>query len=180
MKIFETHLRDIYIFESSKYKDARGVFNVPFNLKEFHTITNFYSDFLQDNMSQSKKGVLRGLHYQVKKPQGKFVRVTRGAVQDVVVDIRQKSPHFGETFSIILTGKDNLSMWIPPGFAHGFLSLKKGTEFCYKVTGEYAPENERTLLWNDSELNIDWNIEGEPLLSSKDIKGKTFNDCEKL
>ena len=115
--------------------------------------------------------MLRGLHYQLKKPQGKLVRVIKGSVQDVIVDIRQKSPTFGKSFSIVLSSKNNLSLWVPPGFAHGFLSLSEGTQFFYKVTDDYSPENERTLLWNDPELNIDWQIDN-PILSEKDVNGK--------
>ena len=119
---------------------------------------------------------MRGLHYQLKKPQGKLVRVIKGSVQDVIVDIRQKSPTFGKSFSIILSSKNNLSLWVPPGFAHGFLSLSEGTQFFYKVTNDYSPENERTLLWNDPELNIDWQID-DPILSEKDFEGKVLKEC---
>lgn len=176
MKITEIDMHGVYVFKTPKYKDNRGVFNVPFNLKEFREATNFYADFTQDNLSVSKKGVLRGLHYQVKKPQGKLVRVLKGSVRDVIVDIRERSPTFGKHFSIILSSRNNLSLWVPPGFAHGFLSLSEGTQFLYKVTNEYSPENERTLLWNDPELNIDWNIDN-PILSEKDIEGKLLKEC---
>ena len=179
MNRIETHLQGVHVFETPKYKDTRGSFTVPFNLIEFREVTNFHADFIQDNLSRSKKGVLRGLHYQVKQPQGKLVRVNRGAVQDVIVDLRERSQSFGKTFSIILTGEDNLSLWIPPGFAHGFLSLKKGTEFYYKVTGEYSPENERTLIWDDPDLKIDWKNTDIPILSDKDKVGKSFKECEK-
>lgn len=175
MKATKIDLEGVYIFETSKYKDKRGTFTVPFNLKEFKKTTNFYADFVQDNFSISKKGVLRGLHYQLKKPQGKLVRVIKGSVQDVIVDIRQKSPTFGKSFSIILSSRNNLSLWIPPGFAHGFLSLSEGAQFFYKVTDDYSPENERTLLWNDPELKIDWKII-DPIISQKDIDGKLFKE----
>ena len=176
MKITEIDIPGVYVFETPKYRDNRGIFTVPFNLKEFKKATNFYADFVQDNLSTSKKGVLRGLHYQLKKPQGKLVRVIRGSVQDVIVDIRQKSPTFGKSFSIILSSKNNLSLWVPPGFAHGFLSLSEGTQFFYKVTNDYSPENERTLLWNDPELNIDWQTD-DPILSEKDVEGKALKEC---
>lgn len=176
MKITEIDIPGVYVFETPKYRDKRGTFTVPFNLKEFKEATNFYADFVQDNFSTSKKNVLRGLHYQLKKPQGKLVRVIKGSVQDVIVDIRQKSPTFGKSFSIILSSKNNLSLWVPPGFAHGFLSLSEGTQFFYKVTNDYSPENERTLLWNDPELNIDWQTDN-PILSEKDVEGKVLKEC---
>ena len=176
MKITETDLSGVYVFETPKYRDKRGTFTVPFNLKAFKETTNFYADFVQDNLSTSKRRVLRGLHYQLKKPQGKLVRVIKGSVQDVIVDIRQKSPTFGKSFSIVLSSKNNLSLWVPPGFAHGFLSLSEGTQFFYKVTNDYSPENERTLLWNDPELNIDWQIDN-PILSEKDVEGKLLKEC---
>jgi dTDP-4-dehydrorhamnose 3,5-epimerase len=178
MKATKIDLEGVYVFETSKYRDKRGTFIVPFNLKEFKKTTNFYADFVQDNLSTSKKGVLRGLHYQVKNPQGKFVKVIKGSVQDVIVDLRQRSPTFGKSFSIVLSSKNNLSLWVPPGFAHGFLSLSEGTQFFYKVTNDYSPENERTLLWNDPELNINWQID-DPILSEKDVNGKVFKECEK-
>jgi len=176
MKATKMDLEGVYVFETPKYKDKRGTFTVPFNLKEFRETTNFYADFVQDNLSISKKGVLRGLHYQVKNPQGKLVKVIKGSVQDVVVDLRRQSPTFGKHLSIILSSKNNLSLWVPPGFAHGFLSLSEGTHFFYKVTDEYIPENERSLIWNDSELNIDWKIHN-PIISQKDIDGKSFEEC---
>lgn len=178
MKVTKIDLEGVYVFETPKYRDNRGTFTVPFNLKEFKKATNFYADFVQDNLSISKKNVLRGLHYQIKKPQGKLVRVIKGSVQDVIVDMRQKSLTFSKSFSIVLSSKNNLSLWVPPGFAHGFLSLSEGTQFFYKVTNDYSPENERTLLWNDPELNIDWQIDN-PILSEKDVNGKLFKECEK-
>lgn len=178
MKTTKIDIEGVYVFETPRYKDNRGTFTVSFNLKEFRESTNFYADFVQDNLSISKKGVLRGLHYQVKNPQGKLVKVVKGSVQDVIVDLRQRSPTFGKHFSIILSSKNNLSLWIPPGFAHGFLSLSEGTQFFYKVTNDYSPENERALIWNDPELKIDWKIDN-PIISEKDIEGKFFKECEK-
>lgn len=179
MKVIETELRGAFVFEASNYKDDRGYFSVPFNLKQFREITNFHADFVQDNLSCSKKNVLRGLHYQIKKPQGKLVRVIKGSVQDVIVDLRQSSKTFGKHFSVILTDKNNLSLWSPPGFAHGFLSLEDDTKFFYKVTNFYSPDHERTLLWNDSELNIEWKYFDNLLLSDKDLQGTPFKMCEK-
>lgn len=179
MKVTETELRGAFVFEAPQYKDDRGYFSVPFNLKEFREITNFHADFVQDNLSCSKKNVLRGLHYQIKKPQGKLVRVIRGSVQDVIVDLRQSSKTFGKHFSVILTDKNNLSLWSPPGFAHGFLALEDDTEFFYKVTNVYSPDHERSLLWNDPELNIKWKYFDNLLLSDKDLQGTPFKICER-
>ena len=179
MKAVETKLHGAWIFVINQYKDDPGYFSVPFNLKEFREVTDFHADFYQDNLSCSKKNVLRGLHYQIKKPQGKLVRIVRGSAQDVIVDLRQSSKTFGQHFSITLTDKNNLSLWTPPGFAHGFLALEDDTQFFYKVTNEYSPENERTLLWNDPDLGIEWKIDGEPLLSPKDAEGKPLKTCDK-
>lgn len=179
MKATETELKGAFVFEASKYEDDRGYFSVPFNLKVFREVTNFHADFVQDNLSCSKKNVLRGLHYQIKNPQGKLVRVTKGSVQDVIVDLRQSSKTFGKHFSIVLTAENNLSLWTPPGFAHGFLSLEDNTQFFYKVTNQYSPEHERSLLWNDPELNIKWQLSDDPLLSDKDVEGKPLKTCDK-
>lgn len=179
MKATETELKGAFVFKAYQYKDDRGYFSVPFNLKEFREVTNFHADFFQDNFSCSKKNVLRGLHYQIKKPQGKLVRVVKGSVQDVIVDLRQSSVTFGKHFSIILTAENSLSLWSPPGFAHGFLALEDDTQFFYKVTNQYSTEHERSLLWNDPELNIEWQLSGDPLLSDKDVKAKPFKTCDK-
>lgn len=179
MKATETGLRGAYVFEAPQYKDERGYFSIPFNLKVFREVTDFHADFVQDNLSCSKKNVLRGLHYQIKNPQGKLVRVTKGSVQDVIVDLRQSSKTFGKHFSVILTADNNLSLWTPPGFAHGFLALEDDTQFFYKVTNQYSPEHERSLLWNDPELNIEWQLSGDPLLSDKDAEAKPLKTCEK-
>jgi dTDP-4-dehydrorhamnose 3,5-epimerase len=179
MKAIETKLHGAWIFEIDQYKDDRGYFLVSFNLKKFREVTDFHADFYQDNLSCSKKNVLRGLHYQIKKAQGKLVRIVRGSAQDVIVDLRQSSKTFGQHFSITLTDKNNLSLWIPPGFAHGFLALEDDTHIFYKVTNEYSPEDQRTLLWNDPDLGIDWKNDGKPLLSPKDAEGKLLKTCEK-
>jgi dTDP-4-dehydrorhamnose 3,5-epimerase len=138
--------------------------------------------FVQDNHSKSSKGVLRGLHYQIQQPQGKLVRVVQGEVLDVVVDIRKSSKTFGKSFTIVLSGENKLQMWIPPGFAHGFMVLSDSAEFLYKTTDFYAPEHERCIIWNDTTLNIDWkldlNLLREPILSEKDKNGALFHDAE--
>ena len=175
MIIDRADIRDIVIFEPKIIEDDRGYFFESYRQDDF--TSNISSvHFIQENQSKSAKGTFRGLHYQLKKPQGKLVRVIKGSVQDVIVDIRQKSPTFGKSFSIILSSKNNLSLWVPPGFAHGFLSLSEGTQFFYKVTNDYSPENERTLLWNDPELNIDWQTDN-PILSEKDVEGKVLKEC---
>ena len=177
MNAIGTNLKDAYIITNKKFEDDRGFFMESFNLKEFQKITEV-SNFVQDNHSKSSKGVLRGLHYQIQNPQGKLVRCISGAVYDVVVDLRKSSPSFGKWFGIKLSQND-LHLWIPPGFAHGFYTLTDTAEICYKTTDYYYPEYDRTLLWNDSDLGIEWGFADDPILSIKDAEGKTFNDCEK-
>ena len=159
------------------FEDDRGFFIEVFNDKKFEAITGV-KNFVQDNHSKSVKGVLRGLHYQVKNPQGKLVRCTSGSVLDVVVDLRVYSPTFGKHIKILLDSNDK-QVWVPAGFAHGFYVLSEESEVMYKITDYYYPEHERTLLWNDSVINIDWGIVGDPILSPKDKLGKTFISCEK-
>jgi dTDP-4-dehydrorhamnose 3,5-epimerase len=177
MNAIGTNLKDAYIITNKKFEDDRGFFMESFNLKEFQKITEV-SNFVQDNHSKSSKGVLRGLHYQIQNPQGKLVRCISGAVYDVVVDLRKSSQSFGKWFGIKLSQND-LHLWMPPGFAHGFYTLTDTAEICYKTTDYYYPEYDRTLLWNDSDLGIKWGLVDNPILSIKDAKGKTFNDCEK-
>ena len=177
MKVTETSLIDACVIEVDKYEDDRGFFIESFNEQKISKELGFY-EFVQDNHSKSSKGVLRGLHYQIQHPQGKLVRCIWGAVYDVIVDIRKSSSTFGKSFGIKLD-RPELLLWSPPGFAHGFYTLTDNVEFLYKTTDYYYPEHDRTLLWNDSTLNIDWCLDGEPLLSAKDIKGKTFEECDK-
>ena len=177
MNAIETNLKDAYIITNKKFEDDRGFFMESFNLKEFEKITGV-GNFVQDNHSKSSKGVLRGLHYQIEHPQGKLVRCIFGAVFDVIVDLRKSSPSFGKWFGIKLC-ENNLQLWVPPGFAHGFYTLTDTAEFCYKTTDYYYPEYDRTLLWNDGHLAIEWGIDIDPILSEKDLKGKTFEECEK-
>ncbi|MDW7641262.1 MAG: dTDP-4-dehydrorhamnose 3,5-epimerase [Nitrosarchaeum sp.] len=177
MNAIGTNLKDAYIITNKKFEDGRGFFMESFNLKEFEKITG-ESNFVQDNHSKSSKGVLRGLHYQIEHPQGKLVRCISGAVYDVIVDLRKSSSSFGKWFGIKLS-ENNLQLWVPPGFAHGFYTLTETAEIVYKTTDYYYPEYDRTLLWNDTNLGIEWGINGEPILSQKDLKGKTFDECEK-
>ena len=177
MNAIGTNLKDAYIITSKKFEDERGFFMESFNLKEFEKITGV-NNFVQDNHSKSSKGVLRGLHYQFEHVQGKFVRCISGAVYDVIVDLRKSSSSFGKWFGIKLD-KNDIQLWVPPGFAHGFYTLTETAEIIYKTTDYYHPEHDRTLIWNDSSLGIDWGVEREPILSKKDLKGKTFEECEK-
>ena len=177
MNAIGTNLKDAYVITNKKFEDDRGFFMESFNLKEFEKIIGEYN-FVQDNHSKSSKGVLRGLHYQIEHAQGKLVRCISGAVYDVIVDLRKSSPSFGKWFGIKLC-KNNLQLWVPPGFAHGFYTLTETAEIVYKTTDYYYSEYDRTLIWNDSNLGIEWGVGEEPILSQKDIKGKTFEECEK-
>jgi len=179
MKIIETTIPDVKIIEPQVFGDARGFFCESFNRKRFYETTGLDLDFVQDNHSKSSLGVLRGLHYQIEQAQGKLVRVTRGKVFDVAVDIRKSSKTFGHWVGEILSGENFQQLWIPPGFAHGFLVLADDTEFLYKTTDYYAPEHERTIPWDDPELAIVWPIEGLELrLSDKDKVGIPFANAE--
>jgi len=177
MNAIGTNLKDAYIITNNKFEDDRGFFMESFNLKEFEKITNV-NNFVQDNHSKSSKGVLRGLHYQIKHEQGKLVRCISGAVYDVIVDLRKSSETFGKWFGIKLS-ENNIQLWVPAGFAHGFYTLTDFAEIQYKVTDYYYPEYDRTLIWNDPNLDIKWGINETPILSEKDLKGKTFEECEK-
>lgn len=178
MQLIETAIPDVKILKPRVFGDERGFFMESYNRKTFYELVGEDIEFVQDNHSRSSKNVLRGLHYQIKQPQGKLVRVISGEVFDVAVDLRRSSPYFGKTVSTILTAKNHEQMWIPPGFAHGFLVLSEQAEFLYKTTDYYAPEYERTLLWNDPELAIDWPLSVEPLLSGKDKQGLVFSKAE--
>ena len=175
MKVVETPLVDASVITVDKYQDERGFFMESFNEEQFLKEIGSYK-FVQDNHSKSSKGVLRGLHYQVEKPQGKLVRCIQGAVYDVILDLRKSSSTFGLWFSITLDNPETI-MWVPPGFAHGFYTLTDTAQIQYKTTDYYHPKSQQTLLWN--ELNIIWPIMNPPLLSDKDAKGKTFEDCDK-
>lgn len=170
MKVEQTSITGVVILEPTIYGDARGFFFESFNEEEMARIGLTYR-FVQDNHSRSQKNVLRGLHYQIKKPQGKLVRVVAGEVFDVAVDIRKSSPTFGKWVGAYLSAENKRMFWVPPGFAHGFLVLSESADFLYKTTEFYAPEFERTILWNDSDLAIQWPLAGEPILSDKDHRG---------
>lgn len=178
MKILETNLKDAYIVSVNKFSDERGFFMESFNLKQFKDQIKFDGEFVQDNHSKSTKGVLRGLHYQIEHAQGKLVRCISGAVFDVIVDIRKSSPTFGKWFGIKLCS-NNVQMWVPAGFAHGFYTLTDTAEITYKTTDYYYPEYDRTLIWNDPELNIEWGLFDSPILSKKDLMGKSLKECDK-
>ena len=168
MKIIPTSIPEVLIIEPNIASDSRGFFFESFNEKKFSQSTGLNVRFVQDNHSQSVKGVLRGLHYQIQQPQGKLVRVIRGAVFDVVVDIRKSSPTFGQWAGTELTEENCRQLWAPVGFAHGFLVLSDKADFLYKTTDYYAPEFERSILWNDPTIGIQWPLNEEPQLSIKD------------
>lgn len=179
MRVTPTSIPDVQIIEPKVFCDARGFFYESFNAIKFAELTGFNTPFVQDNHSSSARHVLRGLHYQIQQPQGKLVRATVGEVLDVVVDIRKSSPTFGQSETVLLTAENKRMLWIPPGFAHGFVVLSDTAEFLYKTTDYWAPAYERSLLWNDPALGIDWQLNGAtPLLAAKDQAGKLLKDAE--
>ena len=178
MKITPTTIPEVLVIEPKVYGDARGFFFESFNQKAFNQATSLNLTFVQDNHSRSIKGVLRGLHYQIEQPQGKLVRVVRGAVFDVAVDIRKCSATFGKWVGIELTEDNHKQLWIPAGFAHGFLVTSDSADFLYKTTDYYAPEHERCIAWNDPAIGIQWPLDAAPQLSSKDILGKPLSNAE--
>lgn len=174
MKVTPLAIPDVMLIEPEVFGDDRGFFYESFNQKKFNEVVGQNITFVQDNHSKSTKGVLRGLHFQNPKPQGKLVRVTQGEVFDVAVDIRKDSPTFGQWVGETLSADNKRQLWIPEGLAHGFLVLSEVAEFLYKTTDYYAPEFEKCLLWNDPTLNIKWPIIGVPKLSKKDQQGLSF------
>ena len=179
MKVTPTAIPDVLIIEPKVFGDERGFFFESFNQKAFNEATGLDTKFVQDNHSRSAKGVLRGLHYQVQQPQGKLVRVVRGAVFDVAVDIRQGSATFGKWVGVELSEENHRQLWIPPGFAHGFLTLSDTAEFLYKTTDYWSPEHERAIIWDDATLKIQWPLNGmEPTLAAKDAEAVTFSAAE--
>lgn len=178
MKVIETGIPDVLIIEPKVFGDERGFFYESFNAAAFEAATGLKQQFVQDNHSKSQRGVLRGLHYQIRQPQGKLVRVVAGEVFDVAVDLRRSSPSFGRWVGTRLSAENQRQLWIPEGFAHGFVVLSESAEFLYKTTDYYAPEHERSLLWNDPELGIQWPIDAPPQLSAKDIAGKRLSEVE--
>jgi dTDP-4-dehydrorhamnose 3,5-epimerase len=178
MKATRLTIPDVVLIEPKVFGDARGFFFESFNQKAFNEATGTHFQFVQDNHSRSGRGVLRGLHYQVQQPQGKLVRVVRGAVWDVAVDIRKSSPTFGQWVGAELSEDNQHQLWVPPGFAHGFVVLSDSADFLYKTTDYYAPQHERCIAWNDAQLAIAWPYAGEPVLSAKDQAGKPLAEAE--
>lgn len=178
MEVITTKIPDVLIIEPRVFGDDRGFFYESFNKKKFAEASGITVEFVQDNHSKSTIGVLRGLHYQIKQPQGKLVRVCQGEVLDVVVDIRKSSVTFGQWVGVKLSAENKRQLWVPEGFAHGFIVLSDTAEFLYKTTDYYAPEFERCIRWDDSDLSIDWQFSGKPLVSDKDAKGLFFKDAD--
>ena len=178
MKVTPTPIPEVLVIEPKMFGDARGFFYESFNQTAFNQATGLNLNFVQDNHSRSARGVLRGLHYQIQQPQGKLVRVVRGAVFDVAVDIRKSSLNFGQWVGIELSENNYKQLWVPPGFAHGFLVISETAEFLYKTTEYYAPEHERCIAWNDPTIGINWPEALVPQLSAKDQEGKTLRTAE--
>lgn len=178
MNVISTPLEGLLVLEPRVFGDDRGFFFESFNARRFAELTGVTLPFVQDNHSRSARNVLRGLHYQIQQAQGKLVRVTEGAVYDVTVDLRKSSPTFGQSYGVELSAENKRQLWIPPGFAHGFVVTSDNAEFLYKTTDYWAPEFERSLLWNDPALNIVWPLDGEPLLSAKDKLGAKLVDAD--
>lgn len=177
MNLIRTKLLGCYIIEPKVFGDDRGFFLETFHVFRYEKMLGISSPFVQDNYSRSSKHVLRGLHFQKRKQQGKLVRVVRGEVYDVAVDIRRESPTFGQWESIILSEENKKQLWIPPGFAHGFLVLSESADFEYKCTDYYDPSDEGSILWNDSDLNIPWPVD-KPMVSEKDSKANSFAELQ--
>jgi dTDP-4-dehydrorhamnose 3,5-epimerase len=179
MRVIGTEIPDVLIFEPRLFGDERGFFLESYQQKFFNEATNQVVHFVQDNHSGSMKNVLRGLHYQIRQTQGKLVRVTAGAIYDVAVDIRRASPTFGKYVGVELSAENRRMLWVPGGFAHGFVTLAEWNEVLYKATDFYAPEYERTILWDDPSIGIKWPLgEAAPLLSPKDAAGRRLEDAE--
>jgi dTDP-4-dehydrorhamnose 3,5-epimerase len=178
MKATPLSIPDVVLFEPKVFGDDRGFFFESFNRREFEEMIGRSVTFVQDNHSRSAKNVLRGLHYQIQQPQGKLVRVVQGEVFDVAVDVRKSSPTFGEWVGEILSAENKKQLWVPEGFAHGFVVLSDTAEFLYKTTDYWAPEFERSIAWNDPAIGIQWPIEGEPTLSAKDQQAKPLVEAE--
>ena len=178
MKATPTAIPEVLVIEPKVFGDARGFFFESWNQRAFDEAVGRPVRFVQDNHSASARHVLRGLHYQVQQAQGKLVRVAKGEVYDVAVDLRRSSPTFGRAVAERLSAQNHRMLWVPEGFAHGFLVLSESAEFLYKTTDYYAPQHERTLLWNDPALEIEWPLSGEPLLKANDVAGKPLAQAE--
>lgn len=178
MQTIPTAIPDVLVIEPTVFGDERGFFYESYNHKLFQEKTGLTLEFVQDNHSKSKKNVLRGLHYQIIQPQGKLVRAGAGELFDVAVDIRQSSPTFGQWVGYFLSAENKRQLWIPPGFAHGFVVVSDYAELLYKTTNYYCPEGDRCILWNDPEIGIEWPLSGDPILSAKDQAGKLLKDAD--
>ena len=178
MKVAPTAIPEVLLLEPKVFGDERGFFLEPYNRRTFREATGLELDFVQDNHSRSRRGVLRGLHYQIRQPQGKLIRTLSGRIFDVAVDLRRSSPGFGKWVGMELDAESMRMLWIPPGFAHGFLVLSDAADILYKATDYYAPQHERTLRWDDPRLAIAWPLRGEPTLSDKDRCGAALADAE--
>jgi dTDP-4-dehydrorhamnose 3,5-epimerase len=178
MQVTPTAVPDVLVIDPKVFGDARGFFFESFNRRAFREATGLDLDLVQDNHSRSARNVLRGLHYQIQQPQGKLVRCIAGEVFDVAVDIRRASPHFGKWAAVTLSAENKRTVWVPPGFAHGFLVVSEHAEILYKTTDYYAPQHERSIAWNDPDLAIAWPLAGEPVLSAKDVAGVRLRDAE--
>jgi dTDP-4-dehydrorhamnose 3,5-epimerase len=178
MKATPLAIPDVLLIEPAVFGDSRGFFFESFNQAKFEAAVGRPVTFVQDNHSRSAHRVLRGLHYQIRQPQGKLVRVVHGEVFDVAVDLRRSSPTFGKWVGALLSAENKKQLWVPDGFAHGFVVLSDSADFLYKTTNYYAPAHERCIIWNDPEIGIDWAIEGAPSLSTKDAQGLSLNDAD--
>ena len=178
MKSIQTSIPDVVVLEPMVHGDERGFFYESFNQQSFQAATGLSPNFVQDNHSRSARGVLRGLHYQIKQPQGKLVRVVRGSAFDVAVDVRKNSPTFGRWVGVELSEENHRQLWVPPGFAHGFVVTSDSADFLYKATDYYAPEHERCIAWDDPEIGIEWPLQGRPSLSCKDAAGVRLAEAE--
>lgn len=178
MNILPTKIPEVLVIEPRVFQDERGFFLESYNARAFAEKVGIPEQFVQDNHSRSTKGVLRGLHYQIEQAQGKLVRAVVGSIFDVAVDIRQSSPTFGQWVGCVLSAENKQMLWVPAGFAHGFLVLSDVAEVLYKTTDYYAPQHERSILWNDPDLGINWLLDGEPILSPKDQAGKRLQAAD--
>jgi dTDP-4-dehydrorhamnose 3,5-epimerase len=178
MQAIETALPGVLILEPTIFRDERGFFFESYNRRRLQEHTGYDGDFVQDNHSRSRKHVLRGLHYQIRQPQGKLVRVIEGEVFDVAVDIRRSSPNFGKWVGVHQSAQNRKMLWVPAGFAHGFVVVSEACEVLYKTTDYWAPAHERCIQWNDPALGIDWPLSGEPVMSAKDMKGTLLAQAE--
>ena len=178
MHIVPTAIPEVIVLEPKVFGDKRGFFFESFNVRSFEMATGLKRNFVQDNHSRSERNVLRGLHYQIRQSQGKLVRVVQGEVFDVAVDLRKSAETFGQWVGVRLSADNRRQLWVPEGFAHGYLALSETVEYLYKTTDYYAPQHERSLLWCDPMLSIEWPLQGEPILASKDERAKTFAESE--